>query len=69
MPVHLVHNAMQDTSTIIAWLVVGFVLTAVGGRMAGRADVGRRRIAGTVLTIAGVIFIAAGVWYHQSMRP
>lgn len=60
---------MQDTAAIIAWLVVGFALTAVGGRMAGRAKGGRRRSAGIVLTVAGVIVIAIGVWHHQSMRP
>ena len=60
---------MQGTVTVIVWVTIGFVLTAIGGLMASRATSSRRVVAGMALTLAGVVVLVAGIWYHKSMLP
>lgn len=67
VPAHLVHEAMQNTVVVVAWLAVGFIMTAAGGLLASRAKTSGRVTAGMALTGLGVVVLAAGVWYHQSM--
>ncbi len=67
LPVHLVHNSVGDSLTIISWLLLGFAITAFGGWIASRATTSRRVSAGMALTLAGVIVFATGIWYHGSM--
>ena len=67
IPAHLVHQAMGNTVTVVTWLLVGFLITAVGGWTAFRATTGRRVSAGMAVTLAGVIVSAAGIWNHTSM--
>lgn len=67
LPQHLVHHAVHDTVTISGWLLVGFIVTGIGGWTASHATTGRRVSAGMVLTLTGVIVFAAGIWYHRSV--
>lgn len=67
LPSHLVHHTMEDTVTVVAWLLVGFITVALGGWTASRATTRRRVSVGMALTLAGVIVCAAGIWFHKSM--
>ncbi len=67
VPAHIVHEAAQNTAVVVAWLVVGFIMTAAGGLLASRAKTSRRVSVGMALTALGVVVLAAGVWYHQTM--
>lgn len=69
LPVHMVHETAMSTATIITWLGLGVGLTALGGWTASRATTAGRVSMGIMLTVAGVIVLAVGVWYHKSMRP
>lgn len=58
---------MQNTVTVIVWLASGCIVTALGGLIASRAKSSRQVSAGMALTAAGVIVLAAAIWYHTSM--
>jgi len=67
LPTHLVHDTLEGTVAVIVWLLVGFILTALGGWTASRATTSRRVSIGMALTLAVVIVCATGIWYHTSM--
>lgn len=58
---------MHDTVSVLAWLLLGFLITGIGGWTAARATTRRRVSAGMAMTLAGVIVFAAGILYHRSM--
>lgn len=67
-PRHLIHPSLGETALILAWSLLGVVMTALGGLTAARADDNRARlIVGMALTLAGVAAVGSAVLYHNSL--
>ncbi len=68
IPQHLVHSSLTDTAVVLAWSLLGVVLTALGGLTATRANGKRARLfVGMALTLAGVAVVGSAVFYHNSL--
>lgn len=69
LPAHLVHPTAGVTLTVLAWILIGGIITAVGGLTASRAHGNKGRVAlGMALAIAGVAVVGSAVVYHNSLN-
>ena len=69
LPVHLIHPDADVTAIILGWIVLGGVITAVGGLTAARAKGNRILLAvGMALTLAGIVTVGSAVVHHNSLR-